>query len=228
MLNEDLELKSRYVWLRIPVISWLILVFPLVLPPIPLGPVQFSLSWDRFEEVDLVKRARRFSSRPGRALTFPMGWVVNLILNLVDLATLGLRSAFMAAWLADEVNAKATERGGGEAISSQVKWLVKWLLLGNVVFLAAWVIYPGWVLLRFVESIEHALYAAYNAEPVNVDVVASGTTEHRTIQAKPALSSSQLLEASKNQLVLLGVFTLPLAANITAQGWLKVSQVWPV
>jgi len=216
MLNEDLQLKSRYVWLRIPVISWLILVFPLILPPIPLGPIQLSLSWDRFEEADLVKRARRFVGRPGRALGFPMGWVVNVIMNLVDLGTLGLRSAFMAAWLADKVNAKATESAVVKQKSGHVSWLLKCLLFGNVPFLASWIVYPGWVLYRFAESIESVLYDAYAAEPLKV---------HPMIQAKPALSSASVIEASKNKLVLLGVYSLPLAPSETRESDALVNAV---
>ena len=212
-----LKLKSRYGWLKIPVLSWLMLVFPLVLPPIPLGPIAVSLAWDRFEGVDLVKRAKRFIGRPVKALGFPWGWLVNFFINLVDLATLGLRSAFMAASLADEVNAKAAAHGNAQTTSNHVAWLTKWLLLGNVAFLATWVIYPGWVLYRFAESIERTLYAAYHAGVVNVDKLDAGTKGYIKTQAKPALSSAQLLEASKSQLVLLGVYSLPLAPDETTE-----------
>jgi hypothetical protein len=224
MVDEPLQIKSRYVWLRIPLISWLVLVFPLVLPPIPLGPIAVSLSWDRFEEVDVVKRARRFAGRPGKSYGFPMGWLVNVLMNLLDLVTLGLRSAFMAAWLADEVNAQAARLGTDKPPSSHVLWLLKWLLLGNVVFLIVWVLYPGWVLCRFVESMERTLYDAYRAEPVQVDV-AVGSERHATIVAQPALSSEPLLEASKGRLTLLAVYAQPLAPDETREHEILIQAV---
>jgi thiol-disulfide isomerase/thioredoxin len=91
-----------------------------------------------------------------------MEWIINVFINIIDLGTLGLRSAFMAAWLADLVNARASKLAGCEPDTRNVEWLLKWLLLGNVVFLVAWIVYPGWVLCRFAESMELTLDDATN------------------------------------------------------------------
>jgi len=215
-MDEVLRIKSRYSALRIPLVSWIMLVFPLVLPPIPLGPIVFASSWDRFEEVDLVKRARRFADRPGPSHGFLVRWLVNTMSNLIDIATLGLRSAFMAAWLADAVNAKSAKSSGVKSTGSHIGWLLKWLLLGNVIFLAVWVVYPGWVLLRFVNSMEQALYDAYRAEPLNVEVDTENGS-HVKISAEPAFLSKPLLE-SNHRLVLLGVYIQPLASTEMTEG----------
>lgn len=216
MLDAELRLRSRYALLRIPVISWVALVFPLVLPPIPLGPIAVSLAWDRFEQVELVRRARRFAGCTRRPQSFPFGWITNLFVNAVDLATLGLRSAFMAAWLADRVNRRAVELGGDAAPTSNMAWLLKWLLLGNVVFLAAWIIFPGYVLLRFVESMERALYRAYRTDPWKIEAQGDGLPP-TTIVAEPALSSERLLAASRNHLAVLGIYMRPLAPSEIAE-----------
>ena len=215
-MDEVPGLKSRYAWLQFSLLLWLLLVFPLILPPIPLGPIAFSAAWNRFEELGIVKRARRFIGQPLKSAGFPMGWLVNVFINIIDIASLGLRSAFMAAWLADQVNAKATKLGVGQASKGNVTWLLKWLLLGNVVFLAIWIVYPGWVLSRFVFNIEQILYRAYHVDPLNI-MVEVGSNEHTTIVARPALSRAALLEASKSSLSLLSVYALPLAPTETSE-----------
>jgi len=216
-MNDELNVNSRYPLLRIPILSWIALIFPLVLPPIPIGGFQFSASWDRFEEMELVKRARRFLGKATTDHGVGMQWVVNVIINLLDIASLGLRSAFMAASLADEVNVKSASSRAGQAATSHVGWLLKWVLLGNVVFLAIWVIYPGWFLLRYAASIERALYDAYQAEPLEVKVDV-GTGNNQIIHATPALSADAVVQASRSGLTLLGVYTLPLAQSETTEG----------
>ena len=215
-MDEVPGLKSRYTWLQFSLLLWLLLVFPLILPPIPIGPISFSAAWNRFEELGIVKRARRFIGQPLKSAGFPMGWLVNVFINIIDIASLGLRSAFMAAWLADQVNAKATKLGVSQPRKGNIAWLLKWLLLGNVVFLAIWIVYPGWVLSRFVYNIEQVLYRAYHADPLNIEVEVGGT-EHTTIAARPALSRAPLLEASKSSLALLNVYWLPLALTETSE-----------
>jgi hypothetical protein len=123
----------------------------------------------------------------------------------------------MAASLADEVNVKSASSRAGQAATSHVGWLLKWVLLGNVVFLAIWVIYPGWFLLRFAASIERALYDAYQAEPLEVKVDV-GTGNNQIIHATPALSADAVVQASRSGLTLLGVYTLPLAQSETTEG----------
>jgi hypothetical protein len=208
-MDKELRLESRYIWVRIPLLSWVMLVFPLILPPIPLGPIEISISWNRFEEVALVKRARRYIEHPINPPGFPMGWLVNVIINIIDIATLGLRSAFMAAWLADRVNAKAINSEQGEKSPSNIAWLAKWLLLGNAVFIAVWIILPGRVLERFIRQIETRLYEAYNALPVKIEV--SEGTKPAAIVAEPALSSETLVKASRHHLAVLGIYMMPLS-----------------
>ncbi|MHB1315805.1 MAG: hypothetical protein ACYCX2_10020 [Christensenellales bacterium] len=209
-MDDMLRIRSRYAMLQIPFVSWVLLVFPLILPPIPIGPIAVSLAWNRFEQMELVRRARRFINRPAKEFGFPAGWLVNFFINMADIITLGLRSAFAAASLADKVDYRANRNTPPQ---NNVKWLVKWLFLGNVFFLAAWIVFPGWVLLHLVRNMEQVMFDQYRMEPVHVEIETEAG-EHKTVSAYPAYTPQVL---NSGRITMLGVYNMPLAPTETTE-----------
>jgi hypothetical protein len=150
------NLRSRYWWLYIPLISWLFLVFPLVLPPIPLGPIAISVAWNRREWMPFLKKGMACIGRQRKQNGFPLGWFVNFLANLLDMATLGLSTLFVTAEL---LGAVISRHGTQEERmqTSPILWVMKWLLLGNVVFLAVYISCPGFIYEKLLIRLETVL-----------------------------------------------------------------------
>jgi len=147
------DVEQKYRWLFIPVLSWLGLVFPLVLPPIPLGPIEFSIAWNRRGWMSHITRSLSALGKKRKTYVFPLGWCVNVFINLVDMATLGLSHLFVTASLHDQLAKKAgTNDPHGDF--SAVAWVSKWLLLGNVVFVMVYIVCPGLLFRRILLSME--------------------------------------------------------------------------
>jgi hypothetical protein len=141
-LSKQILFLKEYWWLNIPLISWLLTVFPLVLPPIPLGPIALSLAWSRRRMFAFYKKGCEYLGKPEAKHAFPWGWMVNLMINLWDMATLGLAQLFATASLLKEM----IQKDGTEAERAEIDpvwWCFKWLLMGNVFFLAAYFTCPG-------------------------------------------------------------------------------------
>ena len=150
------EIRQQYWWLFVPLISWIGLVFPLILPPIPLGPIMISLAWNRREWMPHITRSLRALGKERKTPGFPLGWIVNVFVNLGDMVTLGLSHLFITASLHDQL-AKKTGTGGSDGDFSAAAWVAKWLLLGNVAFVLAYIACPGLCFGRILLSMEERL-----------------------------------------------------------------------
>ncbi len=146
------DIKKRYWWLYVPFLSWVGLVFPLVLPPIPLGPIFITIAWDRREWMPHLKRGKaHLGENPPYG--FPFGWFRNVFMNLTDLCTFGLTHLFITAAMVDRM-----ERADADAEMppkpSLVAWAFRWLLLGNIGFIAAYIACPGLLFRRALRRFE--------------------------------------------------------------------------
>lgn len=203
--SVDFNIRGRYGWLYIPFLSWIALVFPLILPPIPLGPIAVSLSWNRREWMSHIRRAMAHLGRVRKQYGFPWGWVVNVCVNLLDLFTGGLSHLFITAEL---LNTMIKEDGTDEerAQTDPVLWVLKWLVLGNVVFLALYVVCPGFIFQKLLTRLEEHLYHQYR--PVRRSV---GSGE-ATLEYEGVMTFDELAQASREAPVLL------FADSVVAEG----------
>ncbi len=151
------RVRLVYWWLYVPVLSWLGMIVPLILPPVPLGPVAVSFAWNRTHLMPWYRRGRVLAERPITTLGFPLGWLVNVLVNCFDCCTLGLRPLFETAALLSLLHGQQHQGTGTPAGPG---WLWKWLLITNVGFLVAYVVCPGLLFERFVVGIEQALLQA--------------------------------------------------------------------
>ena len=181
------DVQQKYWWLFIPVLSWLGLVFPLVLPPIPLGPIEVSVAWNRRDWMSHITRSLSALGKKRKTYGFPLGWCVNAFINLVDMATLGLSHLFVTARLHDEL-AKKARINEPHGDFSAVTWVSKWLIMGNVVFVVVYVACPGLLFRRILLSMEEHLrtleFQAGKEEPI-VAQVAQGADVPSSSQIAP-------------------------------------------
>ena len=178
--DVPIDITRQYWWLHIPFLSWIGLVFPVVLPPIPLGPVQFSVAWNRREWMSHIRRAMAHLGRERKQRTFPTGWLVNAWANLVDLLSLGLSHLFVTASLLDAM-IKADGTDEERARLNPVASVALWLVLGNVVFLAVYIVCPGLVFRRLLARFERHLLRQYHVPEFGVTTLeeaADGSDDH--------------------------------------------------
>ena len=162
-LSKYLIFLRDYWWMYLPLVSWLFLVFPLILPPIPLGPIALSLAWSRRRMFPFYRRGCEFLRKAEKSYGFPWGWMVNVGVNLYDMATLGLSQLFATAALLREM----IERDGTEAERAEadpVQWVWMRLLVGNVFFIAAYLVCPGYAFAPLLLRMEKR-YALYGTPP---------------------------------------------------------------
>ena len=148
----------------IPLISWLFMVFPLILPPIPLGPIALSLAWSRRRFFPFYKNGCEYLGKVEKQRGFPMGWLANVWINLYDMVTLGLAQLFATASLLREI----IQRDGTEeerAEEDPATWVLKRLLLGNVFFIAAYIVCPGYIYAPLLIRMDRR-YALYGPLPL--------------------------------------------------------------
>jgi len=194
------RLRKRYFWLYIPAVSWVLLVFPLVLPPMPIGPLAVSMAWNRrLEWMSFVRRSMADLGRKPPQRGFPMGWFANVGVNALDLATLGLTHLFVAA----ELLGALIEKDGDDAERAEIRpvtWAIKWLVLGNVVFLLIYVLCPGLILERMIFRIEKHLYRRH--VPVK-GTVASESSQDRVLTFESVMTFDEVASLSEKSPVLL-------------------------
>jgi WD40 repeat protein len=142
-LSKQLVFLKKYTWLYLPFVSWLLTIFPLVLPPLPLGPIQISLAWSRRRMFPFYDAMCQYLGRVEPKRGFPAGWLHNVGVNIGDLLTLGLAQLFSTASLLDEIIKK--NAGSEHKKMSPSGLLIMWLFLGNVVFLAIYIVCPGYI-----------------------------------------------------------------------------------
>jgi len=153
-LSKRLILLKKYWGLYIPLLSWVFTVFPLVLPPIPLGPIALSFAWSRRRLFPSYKQGCEHLGKVEQKQGCLAGYLVNFFINVLDLLTLGLAQLFATALLLREMIRKCgTEAERAE--SDPVSWCTKWLLLGNVVFLAIYLVAPGYIFAPLVQRMEN-------------------------------------------------------------------------
>jgi len=163
-LSKHVIFLREYWWLYIPLISWLFMVFPLVLPPIPLGPIALSLAWSRRRFFPFYRRGCEYLGKVDKQRGFPMGWLVNVWSNLLDMVTLGLAQLFATASLLREM----IQRDGTEeerAEEDPATWVLKRLLWGNVFFIAAYIVCPGYLYAPLLVRMDKR-YGLYGPVPV--------------------------------------------------------------
>jgi len=161
------NIRKHYIWLYLPVLSWLCLVFPLVFIPIPvfvLGPIGIALfpSTTRRKSISFFRRSyARVGRRPPSANSTAMfRWTDDAFINLFDIATLGLSNLFVAAGLLKEmIDKEGSEEERAEP--DPVGWLLKWLLIGNIPFIAAYILCPGLIFEQILYRLERHLYLHY-------------------------------------------------------------------
>jgi hypothetical protein len=93
---------------------------------------------------------------------FPIGGLLNTIINVLDVLTLGLSHLFVTAHLLHKMvraDGTADELSEGDPLL----WVVKWLFLGNVAFLALYVVCPGLIFERLLVRLESHLHHAHEA-----------------------------------------------------------------
>lgn len=146
----------RYGWLYIPFVSWLFTVFPLILPPIPLGPIQISFAWSRRRLFRFYDKMCKRLNKTEKKIEFPWGWFANVMINVYDILTLGLSQLFATASILEELNKKSGAKAE-HAKSSPMSWVVKWLILGNVFFVAIYIISPGYIYAPLLVQMEKRL-----------------------------------------------------------------------
>jgi len=204
-----LDIRRQYRWLYLPLLAWVILVFPLVLPPIPIGPLAFSLAWNRREYMSHINRAMAHLGRQRKKAGFPMGWLVNVFVNLFDMVTLGLSTLFVTAEL---VSAMIKQDGSPEerAEIDPVAWAFKWLFLGNVVFLALYIACPGLIYERLLTRLERHLYTQY--KPVQ-GVVKSPVAADAGVAYQGVTTYAEVLAQSQSTPVLLYAEDVPTEAE---------------
>jgi len=238
------EITSQYSWLFIPFLSWVGLVFPLILPPIPLGPIMVSLSWNRREWMSHIRRAMSHVGRKRKEHEFPMGWIVNVGVNLMDMATLGLSHLFITAEL---LSAMIKEDGTKEerAEIDPVMWVLKWLVLGNVVFVGAYVLCPGLIFKPLLTQLENHLFLQYK---IPRGTVKAKTDADVSVEFGALMTARDLAELGNTTPVLLwaesvpvekepdalelfrkvlGYLAVPLTANGIAVRWCNLDQSSP-
>ncbi len=105
---------------------------------------------------------------------FPIGWLVNVFINLMDLVTLGLSHLFITASLHDELARKTATTRRQEGFSA-VAWVTKCVLLGNVPVIIAYMACPGLFFGKILLSMEEHLRTlesqAARQEPVIAQLV---------------------------------------------------------
>ena len=194
-----IELNKQYWWLHVPVLSWVGLVFPLILPPIPVGPIVFSLSWNRREWMSHLRRGMASIGRKRKEYSFPLGWFVNVGVNLIDLASFGLSHLFVTAQLLSKmIHKKGSEQERAEI--DPVMWVLKWLVLGNVVFLALYIVYPGYIFGKLLTRFERHLY--YQYKPAK-GMVKSKTSPELQVAYQSVTTFDELARMSQETPVLL-------------------------
>jgi hypothetical protein len=145
----------KYWYLYIPVISWLLMVFPLVLPFVPLGPMglALSLAWSRRRMFPFYRDVFDYLHKPLPERRGFGRWFDNVCVNIVDLISLGLAQLLgTAALLGEMIRRDGTVQEKAEP--NPLFWVLKWLLIGNALFLAAYVVCPGLLFGPVVRRIE--------------------------------------------------------------------------
>lgn len=240
----QIDMRKQYGVFFLPFLSWIGLVFPLILPPIPLGPLALSLSWNRRLYMSHMRRGITHLGRVQKTYEFPMGWLANVGVNLVDLATLGLSHLFITAELLD---AMIKQDGTPEERSeiSPLTWVIKWLLIGNVIFVAVYIVCPGLILKKLFARLEKHLYdqfqqvkgTVYSSDSSKTPVSYEGVTTFEEL-ARAGLESQVLLfsenlfqEKEKFALVAFEQTLQSLAPDIAASGtlvrWCNMNQGAP-
>ncbi len=131
------QVRKKYWWLYIPVISWLFFVFPLLFA-LPLGPIILGVAFSRRRLFSFYKKGCEHLGEKEK----DRGIAYRTYVNFYDILTLGLSQLFATARLLREM----IQQDGTEAERSQIDpllWCWKWLGIANVAFIAIYVICPG-------------------------------------------------------------------------------------
>ena len=158
LFPKHLIFLQQYWWLYLPFVSWLFTVFPLILPPLPLGPVSLSLARSRRRMFSFYKEGAEYLRKEEKEHDFPWGYFLNVMINLWDIATLGLSQLFATASLLQELILKYGTVEEQTEINP-VSFCYKWLLLGNVLFIAAYIACPGVIFAPLLVRMEKYLSA---------------------------------------------------------------------